>query len=411
MDVNTAFLNADLKEEVYMEQPEGFQQDSDRLVCLLIKALYGTHQAPREWNELFSSCIIIKLDFKQSVLEPCLFFKQSRTNRLMIIVIFVDDMQSAYHHDDEKEWLELKAILMKEFDMTDMGESEWILGMRITRDRARREIYLDQELYVKKVLEKFGMMNAKSVSTPEDQSKVLDMRLVKVTGPEDQKFIKKYQAVVGSLLYAAITTRIDLGHAVQQLSKYLSNPQQEHWVAAQRVLRYLNGATNWKLCYKGTPGVNLVIESFTDANYAMDREDRKSVTGIVVKLNGDVVSWSSKKQKSPATSTTEAEYIAMSGGTKEVLWMRHLLKEIGLKVEHQSTIHCDNQGALAISHNNMHHDDTKHIDVHYHFVRHHINEDSIKTVWVPTEHQEADILTKGLERIRFQELRESLMSQ
>jgi hypothetical protein len=132
---------------------------------------------------------------------------------------------------------------------------------------------------------------------------------------------------------------------------------------------------------------------------------------MIIKLNGDVVNWSSKKQKSPATSTTEAEYIAMSNGSKEILWLQHLLIELGLEVQPQSVIYCDNQPAVAISKDNMHHEDTKHIDTHYHFVRYHIRADEIRTQWIDNKYQQADVLTKALDKQAFEQWTKKLMSR
>ena len=167
LDVPTAFLNADVEEDVYMEVPEGYRVGKEHLVCKLRKALYGLKQAPRNWYLLISKFISDTLGFKACVSDPCLFHKRSRTGRLMMLFLFVDDFQVSFHREDRAEWNELKAMLVSRFNTKDMGPSTWILGMRITRDRAARTITLDQELYVTKALEKYGLTQCKIASTPE----------------------------------------------------------------------------------------------------------------------------------------------------------------------------------------------------------------------------------------------------
>src|SRR6185312_14721312 len=166
LDVPTAFLNADLEEDVYMVVPEGYREGKEGLVCKLNKSLYGLRQAPRNWYLLIRSFVIQSLGFKPTVSDPCLFTKRSRTGRLIMLFLFVDDFQVSYHHQDTVEWNEYKALLVARFKTKDMGKSTWILGMRIQRDRAARTITLDQELYVTKALEKYGLSECKVAPTP-----------------------------------------------------------------------------------------------------------------------------------------------------------------------------------------------------------------------------------------------------
>lgn len=167
LDVPTAFLNAEVDEDVYMELPEGYRAGKEHLVCKLRKSLYGLKQAPRNWYLLFSGFLQSKLGFKASVSDPCLLYKRSRTGRLILLFLFVDDCQVSYHAEDRQEWNELKAMLVERFRTKDLGPSTWILGMRIVRDRTQRTISLDQELYVTRALERYGLAECKAVATPE----------------------------------------------------------------------------------------------------------------------------------------------------------------------------------------------------------------------------------------------------
>ena len=177
MDVIAAFLNAEVLEDVYIEIPEGYSVPEDMkgdFVLKLIKALYGIHQAPRNWYLLVRDYIVHEMEFTQCTAVSCLFFRRSQTGRLMLMVMFVDDFQAAFHHEDLNEWLELKKNFMARFKTTDLGESTLMLGMRITRDRAKRTLVLDQEVYVEKLLEKFNMQSCKDIATPE----AVDVRYV-----------------------------------------------------------------------------------------------------------------------------------------------------------------------------------------------------------------------------------------
>ena len=164
LDVPQAFTQAPLQELVYMEMPEGFEQVG--MVCRLLMSLYGLKQSPRNWYLLCSGFIRDELGFRPTVSDPCLFWKRSQTGQLILLFLFVDDMQVAHDRADEGEWSELHAKLKARFNITDLGESKFMLGMRITRDRQARTIKLDQELYIAKALEKFGLDNCRPAPTP-----------------------------------------------------------------------------------------------------------------------------------------------------------------------------------------------------------------------------------------------------
>jgi len=210
-------------------------------VCKLNKALYGLKQAPRNWYLLISKFIAAKLGFKVCVSDPCLFYKRGGTGRLMMLFLFVDDFQVNFHRDDRAEWNELKALLVSRFQTKDMGPSTWILGMRITLDRAARTITLDQELYVTKALEKYGLTQCKVAVTPGvvgresaaggDDDAAMDALL-------SPSHMMRYMELTGTLMYAAVATRADIAHAAHQLASHMQAPTRRHMLAAERVLRY-----------------------------------------------------------------------------------------------------------------------------------------------------------------------------
>lgn len=428
LDVPQAFLNADMEEEVYMELPEGYRKGREHLVCLLLKALYGLKQAPRNWYILVSTFIVEALGFKATVSDPCLFVKRSRTGRIVLLFLFVDDFQASYHIADRAEWCELKAMLVKRFNTKDLGASTWILGMRITRDRKRRTITLDQELYITKALERYGLSESKCAPTPGvvGSAGLLGPEPEEVAGtaaadpPADRQL---YQEIVGTLMYSAVSCRPDIAYQVQLLARSMQAPQQRHMTAAKRVLRYLAGTKEIGLVFGSRSGdraadsrgrdngLNLDVCCFTDADWANCPADRKSVYGWVAKVNGDPISWASKKQRTVALSTCEAELYAEAEGIKEVLWLRGLLKELGLHVSTGSRVYGDNQSTIAVSQNGVRSERTKHVDVRYHFVTETVRSGQVKLQWVPTRDQQADIFTKALPEPVFEHFRKLLMTR
>jgi hypothetical protein len=216
--------------------------------------------------------------------------------------------------------------------------------------------------------------------------------------------------LVGSLLYAAITTRIDIAYAVNLVSRFMKNPGELHWKACKRVLRYLHGTKQAGLVFKANGLTEFNIEAYSDADWAGDTTDRKSTTGFVITINGNVVSWLSKKQSTVALSTAEAEYMAISATAQEVKWITQLLHELKLPLKSPVKLLCDNRAAIAISNNDVNHGRTKHIDIRHHYIRELTKNNEVEISWIDTNNQLADILTKSLGKRQFDSLRIKLMN-
>jgi hypothetical protein len=406
MDVPSAFLNAELKEDIFMELPEGFEQPGK--VVKLLKALYGLKQGPRCWWLLVTAFIKEKLGYHQCVSDPCFFWKKSYTDKMMYLYLFVDDFQSAYHISDKDEWCELKQKLIDEYRTKDLGSSVWMLGMRITRDRAARKLTLDQETYVTKALERFNLSECRVVSTPEQIG--VDYSVAPNGALDEPVNQTEYMKIVGTLLYAATSTRLDIAHAVQKLSSRIQSPMVRDLHAANRVLRYLSGTRSIGLVFYGKQTDTVMsVEAYCDADWANDRGDRKSISGWVTKLNGSPISWSSKKQRTVALSTCEAELYALCEAVKEILWLKGLMDELGLKTPSPSIVHCDNQSTVQVSKNGVKSERTKHIDVKYNFIVDTISSGVIKSQWISTTQQQADLFTKPLPSEVFIRFRSQLM--
>jgi hypothetical protein len=416
-DVPTAFLHAGVDEDIYMELPEGFEQPG--MVCKLQKSLYGLKQAPRNWDKLVHAFLTKDMAFKATVSDPTLYFRRSRSGRLMMIYRFVDDMQGSYHVDDDAEFQQCVKLLQDRFRIKQLQTATWMLGMRIVRDRKARTITLSQELYVTKALEKFGLQECRVVSSPEIVGAATDAN-AELNVPTN---VQRYMEITGTLMYAAISTRPDIAHAVHYLASHMQAPTLRHMQAAERVLRYLAGTKDVGLVFGSRNGdivgdsrgrkaqVQVDVCAFADADWANDRGDRRSISGWVAKLNGDPVSWSSKKQRVVALSTCEAELYAESAAIQEVLWLRGLMEELGLHTRTGSTVYGDNQSAIAVSQNGVKGERTKHVDVKYHFVTETVESGVVKLVWVPTAQQQADIFTKALAAPVFEQLRKQLMTR
>ncbi|KAL5848850.1 hypothetical protein ACOSQ4_006863 [Xanthoceras sorbifolium] len=388
LDVKTAFLHGDLEEEIYMRQPEGFKEaGKENLVCRLKKSLYGLKQAPRQWYKKFDS-FMSSSGFTRCQADHCCYIKRF-DNSFIILLLYVDDMLVA--GSDMQEIMNLKRELSKQFAMKDLGAAKQILGMRIKRDTKSETLLLSQAEYIKKVLSRFNMQDAKPVSTPLG----VHFRLSKEQSPkteEERTHMAKvpYASAIGSLMYAMVCTRPDIAQAVGAVSRYMNNPGKIHWEAVKWILRYLRGTTNKTLCFKGG---DTTLTGYVDADLAGNVDIRKSTTGYVYTLGGTAVSWVSQLQKIVALSTTEAEYVAVTEASKEMVWLQSFLGELGKKQE-DNVLYCDSQSAIHLAKNPSFHSRTKHIQLRYHFIRSLLEDGILKLEKISGAQNPADMLTK-----------------
>ena len=396
MDVMAAYLNGILSEEIYMKQPPGYVNPRHpNKVCRLRKSLYGLKQSARCWNETFDNYLKSE-GYKSCPTDFCVYLKTVGENIIILIALFVDD--TVICCNDVAVLTREKQKLSQRYEMQDQGEIHYFLGMSVKRNRAIRSLTIDQSLYIEKVLKRFGMMDCNPISTPLENGRKFE----KVSEGESPVNLTEYQAAIGSLIYAAISTRPDISVSVGLLSQFMTNPSREHWNGVKRIFRYLKGTLNFGLSFKHSENFELV--GFSDADWAGDETTRKSMSGEIFQLGGSPISWASKKQTVVALSTTEAEYIALSLATQEAIWLRNLLSDIHLKPT-TTTMYEDNQGTIALSKNPTNHSRTKHIDIKYHFIRDMILKKQIDVIYCPTNDMVADIFTKGLPKVTFEHLR------
>uniref|UniRef100_A0A2N9IBW6 Integrase catalytic domain-containing protein n=1 Tax=Fagus sylvatica TaxID=28930 RepID=A0A2N9IBW6_FAGSY len=310
LDVKTAFLHGDLEEDIYMQSATGI------------------HSA-----------------------------RKGEPNDMLIAGSSIEEINN------------LKKQLSKQFAMKDLGPAKQILGMRIIRDRANGTLKLSQTEYVKKILSRFSMDEAKPVSTPLGSH----FRLTKDQSPKTEQ----EQA---------------LHEQVGVVSRYMSNPGKQHWEAVKWILRYLKGTLGTSLCFTGA---DMKLTGYVDSDLAGDVDTRKSTTGYVYTLGGTAVSWVSRLQKIVALSTTEAEYVAVTEAGKEMVWLQGFLEELGQR-QKKGILHSDSQSAIFLAKNPAFHSRTKHIQLRYHFIRSLLDGGQLTLEKILGAKNPADMLTKGV---------------
>ncbi|RVW88523.1 Retrovirus-related Pol polyprotein from transposon TNT 1-94 [Vitis vinifera] len=341
LDIKNAFLNGDLEEEVYMEIPPGFEESMVKnQVCKLQKSLYGLKQSPRAWFDRFTKAVL-KLGYKQGQADHTLFVKKSHAGKLAILIVYVDDI--ILSGNDMGELQNLKKYLSEEFEVKDLGNLKYFLGMEVAR--SRKGIVVSQRKYILDLLKETGMLGCKPIDTPMDSQKKLGIE--KESTPVDRG---RYQRLVGRLIYLS-HTRPDIGFAVSAVSQFMHNPTEEHMEAVYRILRYLKMTPGKGLFFRKTE--NRDTEVYSDADW-----QETSLTGgplpDIVLLSGEIL---------------------LPGGA-----------------------------AISIAKNPVHHDRTKHVEIDRHFITEKVTSETVKLNYVPTKHQTADILTKALPRPNFEDL-------
>ncbi|GJU55533.1 retrovirus-related pol polyprotein from transposon TNT 1-94 [Tanacetum coccineum] len=362
MDVKTAFLNGELKEEVYVSQPEGFiDPDRPNHVYRLKKALYGLKQAPRAWYDTLSKFLLAQ-GFSKGVVDPTLFIRKTGKHTLHV-QIYVDDI--IFASTDPRDCDRFSNEMSSKFQMSMMGQMSFFLGLQISQNP--RGIFINQSKYANEILKKFDLHKSDPVDTPMVERTKLDEDLSGI--PVDQT---RYRSMVGCLMYLT-ASRPDLVFVVCMCARYQSKPTKKHLEAVKRVFRYLQGTINMGLCTSGS------------AQFLGDK----------------LVSWSSKKQTSTSISLAKAEYIAMPGCCAHLLWMRSQLSDYGFAYN-RVPLYCHNKSAIALCCNNVQHSRSKHIDIRHHFIREQVENGVVELYFVRTEYQLADIFTKALPRERFE---------
>ena len=394
MDVKTAFLNGVLQEEVYVEQPKGFEDPHfPNHVYKLKKALYGLKQAPRAWYDRLSTHLLSK-GYTRGIVDKTLFVKRNNSH-FTIAQVYVDDIVFGSTSDDEVK--AFTHVMSNEFEMSLMCELTYFLGLQVYQKDDG--LFFSQSKYAKDLVKKFGLEDCKIAKSPMSTS-------VSLQHNPSEKCVDQtlYRSMIGSLLYLT-ASRPDISYSVGVCARFQSDPKESHLHAVKRIIKYVLGTFDFGIFY--TKDTNISIVGFCDADWGGNKDERKSTSGGCFYVGNNLVSWHSKKQTCISLSTAEAEYIAAGSCCTQLLWMKNMLKDYGFP---QSTfdLYCDNTSAIQIAKNPVQHTKTKHIDLRYHFIRDLVEKTTLALLYIPTEKQLADIFTKALDVIRFTDLRMSI---
>ncbi|MFN9111482.1 MAG: reverse transcriptase domain-containing protein, partial [Bacteroidota bacterium] len=393
-DVKTAYLYADLKEEIYMAPPPGLPNAAGK-VCKLLRSLYGLKQAASEWHKLLTARLW-STGLRQSAYDPCLFFSSSAGGLLNLLVIHVDDLCVATA--DPSVDANIRRVLLEHFEMSHQRDPSSFLGISVRRDPGG--ITISQEGFISDILERFGVTFMRGVDTP-----AVPERLVAKLPEEERVEAPVMQQLVGCMTYLANGTRPDIAYAVQALSHFVLDPSINHLRAAKRVLRYLSSTRRAGIRYAaGVP--NMV--AYADADFAGDRDSRRSTSGIAILFAGGPLLARSKRQSTVALSTAEAELVALTDCAKEVQYFRNLLRELGLGPAAPTPILDDNSAAVEIANGGDYRGRMRHLDVGHRYVRELVQASAVSVSYIESKGQIADILTKPLTREQFLVLREKL---
>ncbi|WRX21874.1 Reverse transcriptase [Theobroma cacao] len=392
LDIKSAFLNGILEKEIYIDQPEGFELLSrENKVYKLHKTLYGLKQAPKRWYSRINDHLIHR-GFVKSKNEAILYTLESGNKLLLIVSLYVDDLLVT--GNCEQALQNFKSQMQTEFEMSDLGLMRYFLRLEV--HHLRTGIWLSQQNCISKVLKKFQMSDCKSVSTPFVANKKLC-----ADSSNQLEDSSTYKRLIRCLLYIC-ASRPYIQFSMAFLSRFMQAPTDHHMIAAKRILRYLKKTEFYGIHY--TKIADFALCGYTDSDFAGSSEDAKSTSGYLFTLGNGPFSWNSHKQFKVAQSSAESEYVAAAEATNQALWLRKLLVDIKFEQKFLTDLFIDNKSAIAIAKNPVWHGKTKRINVKYHAIRNAVEKNEINVEYCPSELQLADILTKPLQKSRFEAL-------
>ncbi|KAH9723193.1 retrovirus-related pol polyprotein from transposon RE1 [Citrus sinensis] len=400
IDINNAFLNGDISEDIYMTQPEGFIT-KEGYVCKLSKALYGLKQALRAWYDKLKGCLT-SWNFFNSKADTSLFIRHD-TRGIILVLIYVDDILIT---GPDSSLLEIFITKFnKVFALKDLGLVSYFLGVEVCYTDSG--MHLSQTKYIKDLLSRASMQNCKGSDTPLSTGQKLEKVANGCLGKEFED-PTLYRSIVGGLQYL-ILTRPDIAYSVHKLSQYLSAPTLQHWLACKKVLRYHQSTVTHGIYIQKEGELEVTgLNGYSDADWACDTDDRKSIGAYCIYLSNNLISRSSKKQAIVAKSSIESEYRALSSASSEISWLESLFSELNIVKLPTPVLWCDNQSAGELAKNPVLHSRSKHIELDIHYIRDKVLQNQLEVRYIPTDEQVADVLTKALSLPKFSYFRSKL---
>jgi hypothetical protein len=393
IDFSSAYLNAELKEEIYVHPPEGFPGRGSGMVMRLKKSIYGTMQAGHNWWEKLDNAYK-SLGYTRSKADQCVRTRISG-REVTTTGTYTDDTFGGSSSAEEMK--RAKAEIGDVFRIKETDNIQFALGMRLTHDREQGIATLSMEAYWDRLLARHNFQDLKPKSTPLPIGSHLSVKQAPSTH-EDIHFMrdKRYAEILGGIQFGQAACRPDLTYSTNVLSRFIQNPGRPHWNALVHLLRYIIGTKKLGITYSRNAPGGLNPITFADSDYAACVDTRRSTMGVVTMMAGGPTFWMSKRQDVVALSTTEAEYIALGKGAQQARWTHNFLTEIGHPEPLPSKLLADNKGAIAISENPRFHSRVKHIDIRFHYLRDVVEKGAVKVEFVASEDNPADLLTKSL---------------
>ena len=395
IDVCQAYLQGKLEEDLYMQMPPGLpsrSRDGRRLVVKLERSIYGLKQAGRVWWQLLTS-FLLEWGFKQSTIDVCLYTYTSPSGSILWLLVWVDDTIIVDNDNDLRE--RFVSDLGKRFPIEDKHDLEWILGVKVSRDRKKRALTLSQEMYVQDLCKRHASLIeglTKRFDSPADPKAALSPEQSPQAGSTEwmdmQSRRADYMALVGGYLWLANVTRPEIAYIASQLARFVSNPGKVHYAAAIRVLLYLQGSSSRTLSFQ--PVSTRPFRVFVDSDWAV----KYSVSGAVFELMGCAVHWFSKTQRSVSLSSTEAEWFAAMVAAREGMYFRDLLTELGVPLVGPTALRSDNKSVKELSLDSVAFKKTKHILRAAHYLRDLCDRLFFAVVWIAGTSNPADLFTK-----------------
>ena len=397
VDVKTAYLYGDLDEDIYMEPPEGYELEKG-WVWHLKKAVYGLKQAGRQWYKKLKE-VLTEFSMTQVIGDPNTFVAHKVVDGkrcTLILPIYVDDLIPI---GDKVLTDDFEANIGKYFDVTILGDLNYFLGIRVIRDRSKGGLILDQTKFAERILERYLVIAGRANAKVEKDAPLFSNEkdgLVPFTGEHDAQRTRNYQRLLGCAMYLMLGTRPDLAYSVCKLARFASNPSEYHAKSVDRLFAYIRRTKRYFLHFQRDQSGDAGLEGFSDSDWAGDESNSKSVSGYAFFVAGAAFSWRSKQQEIVATSSAEAEYIALAHASCHSIWIKQFLEQLGHPFDGPLPVYCDNEAAVKIAKKESPFFKSKHIRLKYHTVRDHISSNFVDVLDVDTHDNLADIFTKTL---------------